>query len=150
LNAAVEAARAGEQGRGFAVVASEVRGLAQRCAQAAREIRELIGASVAKVDAGSRQVADAGTVMHEIVTQVARVTDLIGEITNAASLQADGIEQVNDAIAQMDRSTQQNASLVEQSAAAAESLQMQASKLADAVAVFKVGREGAGAALSGA
>ena len=141
LNAAVEAARAGEQGRGFAVVASEVRSLAQRSAQAAREIKDLIGASVAKVNAGSRQVADAGSAMQEIVAQVARVTDLIGEITHAASEQATGIGQVNDAISRMDQSTQQNAALVEQSAAAAESLKKQANQLAHAVAVFKLGHD---------
>jgi methyl-accepting chemotaxis protein len=115
-------------------------GLAQRSAQAAREIKDLIGASVAKVDAGSRQVADAGAAMKEIVAQVARVTDLIGEITNAAAEQASGIGQINDAIAIMDKSTQQNAALVEQSAAAAQSLQEQAGQLTQTVAVFKLGQ----------
>ncbi|HET7794186.1 MAG TPA: methyl-accepting chemotaxis protein, partial [Rhizobacter sp.] len=121
LNAAVEAARAGEQGRGFAVVASEVRSLAQRSAQAAREIKGLIGASVEKVESGSRLVADAGATMNEIVGSVQRVTDIIGEITAAASEQSDGIGQVNTAVVHLDQMTQQNAALVEQSAAAAES-----------------------------
>ncbi|HET7792921.1 MAG TPA: methyl-accepting chemotaxis protein, partial [Rhizobacter sp.] len=121
LNAAVEAARAGEQGRGFAVVASEVRSLAQRRAQAAREIKGLIGASVEKVESGSRLVADAGATMNEIVGSVQRVTDIIGEITAAASEQSDGIGQVNTAVVHLDQMTQQNAALVEQSAAAAES-----------------------------
>jgi methyl-accepting chemotaxis protein len=138
LNAAVEAARAGEQGRGFAVVAAEVRNLAQRSAQAAREIKGLIGASVEKVDAGSRQVNEAGAAMSEIVAQVRRVTDLIGEITAAASEQSSGIGQVNDAVTQMDQVTQQNAALVEQSAAAAQSLKEQAAQLAQAVAVFRL------------
>jgi methyl-accepting chemotaxis protein len=138
LNAAVEAARAGEQGRGFAVVAGEVRNLAQRSAQAAREIKTLISDSVDKVDAGSKQVAEAGAAMNEIVTQVRRVTDLIGEITSAAMEQSSGIGQVNDAITQMDQVTQQNAALVEESAAAAASLKAQAHHLAQAVAVFKL------------
>jgi methyl-accepting chemotaxis protein len=138
LNAAVEAARAGEQGRGFAVVAGEVRNLAQRSAQAAREIKTLISDSVEKVDAGSKQVAEAGATMNEIVTQVRRVTDLIGEISSAALEQSSGIGQVNEAITQMDQVTQQNAALVEQSAAAAASLKAQANQLAEAVAVFKL------------
>jgi methyl-accepting chemotaxis protein len=138
LNAAVEAARAGEQGRGFAVVAGEVRNLAQRSAQAAREIKSLIGDSVEKVEAGSKQVNDAGAAMNEIVSQVKRVTDLIGEITSASLEQSSGIGQVNDAITQMDQVTQQNAALVEESAAAASSLSEQAGKLAEAVAVFKL------------
>ena len=138
LNAAVEAARAGEQGRGFAVVAGEVRNLAQRSAQAAREIKSLISDSVEKVEAGSRQVNDAGSAMSEIVAQVKRVTDLIGEITSASLEQSSGIGQVNDAITQMDQATQQNAALVEESAAAAASLKEQAGKLAEAVAVFKL------------
>jgi methyl-accepting chemotaxis protein len=138
LNAAVEAARAGEQGRGFAVVAGEVRNLAQRSAQAAREIKSLIGESVEKVEAGSRQVNDAGSAMSEIVSQVKRVTDLIGEISSAAGEQSSGIGQVNDAVTQMDQVTQQNAALVEQSAAAAASLRDQAERLLQAVSVFKV------------
>jgi methyl-accepting chemotaxis protein len=138
LNAAVEAARAGEQGRGFAVVAGEVRNLAQRSAQAAREIKALISSSVDTVDAGSQQVSAAGEAMREIVMQVRRVTDLIGEITSASQEQSSGIGQVNDAITQMDQVTQQNAALVEQSAAAAASLKAQAGVLAQSVAVFKV------------
>ena len=125
LNAAVEAARAGEQGRGFAVVASEVRSLAQRSAEAAKEIKGLIGASVERVDAGSRLVADAGATMTEIVGSVKRVSDVIGEITVASGEQSDGIGQVNTAVTQLDQMTQQNAALVEQSAAAAQSLRRQ-------------------------
>ncbi len=140
LNAAVEAARAGEQGRGFAVVAGEVRSLAQRSAEAAREIKGLIGSSVDKVEAGSRLVADAGTTMEEIVNSVQRVTDIIGEISTAASEQSDGIGQVNTAVTQLDQMTQQNAALVEESAAAAESLREQAHRLAGVVSVFKVAR----------
>ncbi|MFN3566671.1 MAG: methyl-accepting chemotaxis protein, partial [Burkholderiaceae bacterium] len=135
---AVEAARAGEQGRGFAVVAGEVRNLAQRSAQAAREIKSLIGASVEQVEAGSRQVAEAGRTMDDIVVQVKRVTDLIGEITSATLEQSGGISQVNQAVNQLDRMTQQNAALVEQSAAAAQSLREQADRLAEAVAIFKL------------
>ncbi len=138
LNAAVEAARAGEQGRGFAVVASEVRSLAQRSAQAAREIKSLIHASVEKVDGGSRLVTEAGQTMDQIVSQVQRVTDLVGEITGAAQEQSNGIGQVNQAVSQLDQMTQQNAALVEQSAAAAESLKGQAARLAEAVAVFRL------------
>jgi methyl-accepting chemotaxis protein len=138
LNAAVEAARAGEQGRGFAVVAGEVRSLAQRSAQAAREIKTMINDSVTKVDAGSKLVNAAGNSMNEIVAQVKRVTDLIGEITSAALEQSSGIGQVNDAISQMDQTTQQNAALVEQSAAAAENLRDQAGKLSAAVSVFRL------------
>jgi methyl-accepting chemotaxis protein len=138
LNAAVEAARAGEQGRGFAVVAGEVRSLAQRSAQAAKEIKDLIGASVDKVQAGSQLVQDAGQTMGEIVSSVQRVTDIIGEITAAASEQSDGIAQVNTAINQLDQMTQQNAALVEQSTAAAESLKDQAQRLTQVVSVFKV------------
>ena len=138
LNAAVEAARAGEQGRGFAVVAGEVRNLAQRSAEAAKEIKSLIGASVEKVDSGSKLVADAGQTMQEIVHSVQRVTDIIGEITAAASEQSDGIGQVNTAVVQLDQMTQQNAALVEESAAAAESLKDQAKKLADVVSVFRI------------
>ena len=138
LNAAVEAARAGEQGRGFAVVAGEVRTLAQRSAEAAREIKALIGASVEKVDTGSKLVADAGSTMGEIVASVQRVTDIIGEITAAASEQSDGIGQVNTAVTQLDQMTQQNAALVEQSAAAAESLEDQAQRLNQIVGTFRV------------
>ncbi|WP_269148698.1 methyl-accepting chemotaxis protein [Hydrogenophaga crassostreae] len=138
LNAAVEAARAGEQGRGFAVVASEVRNLAQRSAEAAKEIKGLIGTSVDKVDAGSRLVAEAGQTMSEIVGSVQRVTDIIGEITAASGEQSSGISQVNTAVNQLDQMTQQNAALVEQSAAAAESLKDQAMKLAQVVQLFRL------------
>jgi len=146
LNAAVEAARAGEQGRGFAVVASEVRSLAGRSAEAAKEIKGLIGASVDKVEAGSRLVADAGATMTEIVSSVQRVSDIIGEITAASSEQSDGIGQVNTAVVQLDQMTQQNAALVEQSAAAAESLKHQADTLAKAVGTFRLGTEPAATA----
>ncbi len=138
LNAAVEAARAGEQGRGFAVVASEVRSLAGRSADAAKEIKSLIAASVEKVEAGARQVDVAGTSMTDIVAQVQRVSGLIAEISNAAAEQSTGIGQVGDAVAQLDQVTQQNAALVEESAAAAESLRTQAANLAEAVQVFKL------------
>jgi methyl-accepting chemotaxis protein len=141
LNAAVEAARAGEQGRGFAVVASEVRSLAQRSAEAAREIKALIGDSVQRVDAGSKLVADAGSTMSEIVASVQRVTDIIGEISSAATEQSSGIGQVNGAVAELDHMTQQNAALVEQSAAAAESLKSQAEVLAGVVGTFKFNGE---------
>ncbi len=138
LNAAVEAARAGEQGRGFAVVAGEVRSLAQRSAEAAKEIKGLIGASVEKVEDGSKLVADAGRTMNEIVASVQRVTDIIGEITAAADEQSDGIGQVNSAVVQLDQMTQQNAALVEQSAAAAMSLKDQAGRLAGLVSSFNL------------
>ena len=138
LNAAVEAARAGEQGRGFAVVASEVRNLAQRSAGAAKEIKSLIGDSVDKVDAGSKLVDEAGQTMGLIVTSIKQVADIMGEITAATQEQSIGIEEVNQAITQMDEMTQQNAALVEQAAAAAESMQEQARKLATAVSVFKL------------
>jgi methyl-accepting chemotaxis protein len=137
LNAAVEAARAGEQGRGFAVVASEVRSLAQRSAQAAREIKTLIAASVEKVEAGSRQVGDAGRTMGDIVDQVRRVNDLIVEISAATGDQSGGINQVGEAVQHLDRVTQQNAALVEESAAAAESLRQQAARLVGAVSAFR-------------
>ncbi|MBR7799791.1 methyl-accepting chemotaxis protein [Undibacterium fentianense] len=139
LNAAVEAARAGEQGRGFAVVASEVRSLAQRSAAAAKEIKELINDSVHKVDAGSRLVHQAGATMDEVVESVRRVSDIVAEITAASTEQSTGIDQINQAIIQMDGVTQQNASLVEQAAAAAEAMQNQAATLSELVSVFKVG-----------
>ncbi|WP_414691210.1 methyl-accepting chemotaxis protein [Noviherbaspirillum sp.] len=138
LNAAVEAARAGEQGRGFAVVAAEVRSLAQRSAAAAREIKELISNSVESVDAGTKLVDQAGITMHEIVDSIRRVTDIVGEITAASQEQSSGIEHINQAITQMDQTTQQNAALVEEAAAASEAMQNQASKLALAVSVFKL------------
>jgi len=138
LNAAVEAARAGEQGRGFAVVAAEVRNLAQRSAAAAKEIKTLIGDSVDKVEEGSKQVAEAGKTMDEIVGSVKRVTDIMAEITAASQEQTAGIEQINQAITQMDQVTQQNAALVEEAAAAAASLQEQASGLSQVVSVFKL------------
>ncbi len=142
LNAAVEAARAGEQGRGFAVVAAEVRSLAGRSAEAAKEIKALINASVERVERGSQLVADAGQTMDEIVSSVQRVTDTIAGITAAAGEQREGIAQINNAIGALDQMTQQNSALVEQSAAAAESLKEQAQQLAAAVSTFKLDRLG--------
>ena len=140
LNAAVEAARAGEQGRGFAVVASEVRSLAQRSAEAAREIKSLIGASVDNVEQGERQVAHAGQAMDAIVAQIRNVSQFIDQISRATVEQTAGISQVSDAVNQLDQVTQQNAALVEESAAAAESLRAQAARMAGAVSVFKLAR----------
>ena len=138
LNAAVEAARAGEQGRGFAVVASEVRSLAGRSAEAAKEIKSLISASVERIETGSRLVSDAGQTMSDIVSSVQRVSDIIGEITAAAAEQSQGIGEVNASVVQLDQMTQQNAALVEQSAAAADSLREQAERLAQVVGTFQL------------
>jgi methyl-accepting chemotaxis protein len=139
LNAAVEAARAGEQGRGFAVVASEVRNLAQRSAEAAKEIKSLITASVERVEQGTSLVDQAGRTMEEIVASIKRVTDIVSEISAASSEQSSGVNQVGQAVSQMDQVTQQNAALVEESAAAAESLKTQAHQLLQAMAVFQLG-----------
>jgi methyl-accepting chemotaxis protein len=138
LNAAVEAARAGEQGRGFAVVAGEVRLLAQRSAEAAKEIKSLIGDSVAKVESGSAQVLAARETIGQMVNEVRKVTDLVGEITVSSREQSEGVGQINAAVSQLDQATQQNAALVEQTAAAAESMRMQSAKLSEAVAAFRV------------
>ncbi|PPE65190.1 methyl-accepting chemotaxis protein [Caldimonas caldifontis] len=146
LNAAVEAARAGEQGRGFAVVAGEVRNLAQRSAQAAREIKSLITASVERVEGGTELVERAGAAMSEIVASVRRVSDMMGEITASATEQSEGIAQVNVAVTQLDQMTQQNAALVEESAAAAASMNDQARRLAQTVAFFRLGQLGMRAA----
>jgi methyl-accepting chemotaxis protein len=148
LNAAVEAARAGEQGRGFAVVAAEVRNLAQRSAAAAKEIKTLIGDSVDKVDSGTRLVDQAGGTMTEIVASVQRVTDIMAEITAASAEQTAGIEQINQAIAQMDEVTQQNAALVEEAAAASDAMQQQAGALAQVVGVFQLPAQSATVALN--
>jgi aerotaxis receptor len=138
LNAAVEAARAGEQGRGFAVVATEVRNLAQRSAAAAKDIKTLIDSSVKNVNAGTRLVDEAGKTMEEIVASIKRVTDIMSEITSASSAQSEGIEQISQAVSQMDEVTQQNAALVEQAAAAAESLEDQTRDLSGAISIFKI------------
>jgi len=146
LNAAVEAARAGEQGRGFAVVASEVRSLAGRSANAAKEIKVLINASVARVAQGTTLVDQAGVTMNEVVTAIGQVTSIMGQISNASEEQSLGVSQVGEAVTQMDQVTQQNAALVEQMAAAASSLKAQAQDLVQAVAVFNLGKHTAGPA----
>jgi methyl-accepting chemotaxis protein len=144
LNAAVEAARAGEQGRGFAVVAGEVRSLAGRSAEAAKEIKGLITASVERVEQGTQLVDKAGATMTEVVAAIRRVTDIMGEISAASSEQSAGVGQVGEAVTQMDQATQQNAALVEEMAAAASSLNSQAGELVNAVAVFRLAQDGAG------
>jgi methyl-accepting chemotaxis protein len=150
LNAAVEAARAGEQGRGFAVVASEVRSLAGRSADAAKEIKTLINASVERVEQGTLLVDQAGETMTEVVGSIRRVTDIMGEISAASAEQASGVAQVGEAVTQLDQATQQNAALVEEMAAAASSLKGQAQDLVQAVSVFQLGTHGdAGVAVNG-
>jgi methyl-accepting chemotaxis protein len=138
LNAAVEAARAGEEGRGFAVVAGEVRALAQRCASAAKQVKDQIGESLNYVDSGSSLANDAGTSMEQLLTSVRQVTDIMKEISAASMEQSTGIEQVSTAVSQMDQVTQQNAALVEQATAAAQAMSDQASTLRETVGVFKV------------
>jgi methyl-accepting chemotaxis protein len=150
LNAAVEAARAGEQGRGFAVVASEVRNLAQRSASAAKEIKELIGNSVEQVEIGSKLVEQAGQTMNDVVASVQRVTDIMADISTAGDEQSAGIEQINQAVSEMDTVTQQNAALVEEAAAAAEAMQQQAANLERVVGVFKLDQRPAGRPAVGA
>jgi methyl-accepting chemotaxis protein len=141
LNAAVEAARAGEQGRGFAVVASEVRSLAGRSADAAKEIKALINASVERVEQGTTLVDEAGSTMTEVVSSIRRVCDLVGEISSASNEQSAGVAQVGEAVSQMDQTTQKNSALVEQMAAVANNLKTQAGALVQTVAVFKLGAE---------